>query len=247
MVFVMGRLWFAALAAVPLLAQSAGERGWQVLEAALKAAGGRERLAAVRDMSFDLQSRMATPMGEMNFTSKNRLVFPDTVRQDMTMPFGPMTIAFDSAEGWRKGPPGTEKIPPDQLRRTIAHLKNVNILFRPPQDAKTVRWLAVETLEGRACDVIEVSQAEAEPARLYVDRSNGEVVKRAYRVENSSGGMANVEEFLSDHRDVAGLRLSFKVREMRDGKFARESVTSNMQVNTGLKAADLLRDFRQAR
>ena len=186
-------------------------------------------------------------MGEMSFTSRNRMVFPDTVRQDMTMPFGQMTIAFNGSEGWRKGPPGLEKIPADQLRRTLAHLKNVNLLFRPPDDPKSVQWLAAEAVENRSCDVIEVRLPDSEPARLYVDRATGDVLKRAYRVENSSGGLAGVEEFFSDYRDVSGLRLSFKVRELRDGKFARESVTSNMKLNTGLKTGDLLQDLRSAR
>lgn len=240
----MRRLRLLVLAALPVLAQTPAERGWGVLETALKAAGGRAKLSAVRDMSFDLQSRMATPMGEMKFSSHNRMVFPETVRQDLAMPFGPMTIAFNGSQGWRKGPPGVEKISADQLRRTLAHLKNVNLLFRPPDDPKLVRWLAADAVEGRACDVIEIRQPEAEPLRLYVDRSTHEVLKRAYRVENSSGGMADVEEFFSDYRDVDGLHLSFQVREMRDGKFARESATSNMKLNTGLKAEDLLRDFR---
>jgi len=240
----MRRSWLLALTVMPLLSQSPAERGWSVLEAALKAAGGREKLSAVRDMSFDLQSRMASPMGEMSFTSRNRMVFPDIVRQDMAMPFGPMTIGFNSSEGWRKGPPGVEKLSADQLRRMLAHLKNVNVLFRPPEDRQSVKWLATEPVEGRACDVIEISQPDAVPLRLYVDRANGEVLKRTYRVENSTGGMADVEEFLSDYREVSGLRLSHKVREMRDGKFARESATSNMKVNTGLQPEELLKDFR---
>jgi len=240
----MRRLWLLALAAIPLLAQSPAERGWPVLEAALNAAGGREKLSAVRDMSFDLQSRMASPMGEMNFTSRNRMVFPDTVRQDLAVPSGPMTIGFNSTEGWRKGPQGVDKISADQLRRTLAHLKNVNVLFRPPEDRQLVKWLATEAVGGRACDVIEIRQSDAMPLRLYVDRANGEVLKRTYRVENATGGMADVEEFLSDYREVSGLRLSHKVREMRDGKFARESATSNMKLNTGLQPEELLKDFR---
>ena len=235
----MRRSWWLVLAALPLLSQSPAERGWSVLEAALKAAGGREKLSAVRDMSFDLQSRMASPMGEMSFTSHNRMVFPSTVRQDLAMPFGAVSIGFNGSEGWRKTPQGTEKISPDQLRRTLAHLKNVNVLFRPPEDRQAVKWLASEPVEGRACDVIEIRQSDATPVKLYVDSANGEVLKRTYRVENSTGGMADVEEFLSDYKEISGLRLSHKVREMRDGKFARESTTSNMKLNTGLKPEDL--------
>ena len=235
----MRRFLPAILSAIPLFAQSAEQRGWKVLEAALKSAGGREKLAAVRDMSFDLQSRLSTAAGEVSVSSKNQLIFPDTVRQDMSMPVGTLTIAFNSREGWQKGPQGVQKIPPDHLRRTLAHLARVNILFRPPAGPSGVRWVAAEPVEGHACDVIEITSL-GDPLRLWVDRGNGEVLKRAYRVENSLGGMANVEEFLSDYRDVDGLHLSFKVRELRDGKFARESATGTMRLNTSLKAGDVL-------
>jgi hypothetical protein len=231
------------LAAAALAAQTPREKGWSVLEAALQAAGGREKLAGVRDMAFELQSRMITPMGEMSFTSRNQLVFPNTVRQDFSMPFGAMTIAFNGTAGWRKGPPGIEKISAEQLRLSLAHLARVNLLFRPPSDPSTVRWDAQDAVNGRACDVIEITSL-GDPLRLWVDRANGEVLKRAYRVENSSGGRDEVEEYLSDYREVGGLRLSFQVREMRNSKFARESLTSNMRLNSGLKAADLLQGFQ---
>ena len=83
----------------------------------------------------------------MNVASRNQCVLPDTVRQDMTMPFGTLTIAFSSKEGWQKGPQGAQRVPPDQLRRTQTHLARVNLLFRPPSDPKSVRWVADETVE----------------------------------------------------------------------------------------------------
>jgi hypothetical protein len=162
------------------------------------------------------------------------------------MPFGTLTIAFNGKEGWQKGPQGTQKIPPDQLRRTLAHLARVNLLFRPPSDPSAVRWVAEEPVDSRTCDVIEITSL-GDPLRLWVDRAKGEVLKRAYRIENSSGAMSHVEEFLSDYRDVAGLHLSFKVRELRDGKFAREGVTGTLRLNTGLSADEVLQGFGPAR
>jgi hypothetical protein len=231
------------LGAAAAAAQEAGTRGWSVLERALQAAGGREKLSAVRDMSFELQSRMVTPLGEMNVASRNQFVFPDTVRQDMTLPAGRLTIAFSRSEGWQQGPQGVQKIPPDQLRRTLAHLARVNILFRPPSDPAKVRWVSNEAVDGRGCEVIEITSL-GDSLRLAVDRESGNVLKRAYRVEGSTGVMTEVEEFLSDFREVDGLRLAFKVREVRDGKLARESVTSNLRINTGIRAEELLREFQ---
>ena len=225
-------------------AESSGERGWTVLEAALQAAGGRQKLAAVKDMTFELQSHLVTPEGKFDVRSRNFLVLPDTVRQDMTLPFGEMTVAFNQSGGWRKGPKGVDPIPVEQLRLTLAHLARVNTLFKPPEDRATVRWLEAATVNGRTCDVIETTHLGGDPLRLFIDRENKNVIKRSYNIENPGGGHSQVEEMLSDFREVEGLRLSFKVQEIRNGKLARESTTHNLKINTGLKAQDLLREFK---
>lgn len=232
------------LLAAPLMAQqapkSAEQRGWQVLETALQAAGGRAKLAAVKDMSFELQSHVVTPQGAFDFPSRTRFVFPDTVRQDMKLPVGELNIAFNQSGGWRRGPQGTVHMPAAELKRAQEQLVRVNILFRPPEDRRAVRWIETATLEGRMCDVIELPGPNAEPLRLFVDRGTGDVIKRSYHTAAPEVGLAGVEEFLSDFREVDGLRLSFKVREMRNGQLARESVTKDMKINSGLKAEELL-------
>lgn len=222
-------------------AQKPEDRGWTVLEAALKAAGGRDKLAAVRDLSFELRSQAISPQGKFDIESKSLFVLPDTVRQESKMPFGQMVMAVDRLGGWRTGPQGTQPIPTAEVQRIQADLARANVLFRPPANRAAVRWVAAETVEDRACDVIEIANVSGSPLRLSVDRETGDVLKRSYRAEAPGGGAANVEEILSDYRQVGGLRQSFHLRVMRNGKLARESVTRDLKVNTGLKVDDLLR------
>ena len=236
-------LWLAAGTAV--LAQpvpeSPQERGWAVLEAALKAAGGREKLAAVKDMTFELQTHVVTPAGPLDLKSKSLFVLPDTVRQEIATPAGAAIIALDRWSGWRIGPGGRDEIPAAELQRTQAELARTNILFRAPADRSAVRWAGTDTVGERACDLIEIANVAGAPIRLCVDRQSGDVVKRSYRGPGPDGKPAAVEELLSDFRTVDGLRLYFRVRVLRDGKLARESVTSNMKINVGLKAEELLK------
>lgn len=223
-------------------AEEAPERGWRVLEAALKAAGGREKLAAVQDLWFELDSHVIAPQGEFDVRSVSRMVFPSTVRQDSRLPFGDVSLALDGTSGWMKGPQGATEIPAADLRRMQADLARGNVLFRPPADRAAVRWVGEESVTGRQCDVIEIANVGGEPMRLSADRETGHIIKRSYRAEApGGGGLANVEELVSDFREVDGLRLSFKVRVMRDGKLSRESVTRSMKVNTGLSAQELMR------
>ncbi|MBI3667813.1 MAG: hypothetical protein HY236_16545 [Acidobacteria bacterium] len=239
--FVILLVVFPRVARSQPVAESAGERGWKVLEAALKAAGGREKLAAIQDMSFDLDSHVVAPQGEFDIQSKSWFMAPSTVRQQSTLPLGEFVMALDSRTGWRKGPQGTAALPATEIQRIQADLARANILLHPPADRSAVRWVTTDKVEGRLCDVIEIADVAGKPLRLAVDRANGAVLKRSYRGEAPDGRPTNVEEFVSDYRQVDGLRMSFKVRVLRDGKLARESVTRDLQINTGLKAEELMR------
>ncbi len=234
-----------AIGAMIVMAQpvfeSPQERGWAVLEETLKAAGGREKLAAIRDISFDVQSKLPVQTGVLDLASKIRVVLPDTVRQDMSTQAGESTIALDRWRGWRRAPGGQDEIPADQLQRTQAEMARTYWMFRPPADRSSLRWVGTETVEGRACDVIEIANVAGAPLRLFVDRQTRDVLKRTYRAIAPDGKPADVEEFLSDYRVVDGLRWPFKIRVTRNGNPARETITKNMKINTGLKAEDLMR------
>ncbi|HYM10486.1 MAG TPA: hypothetical protein VEU62_07135 [Bryobacterales bacterium] len=238
----MSVAWLLLLTALPLPWRPAAQavpgqagKGWAALERALQAAGGRDKLAAVRDMSFDLQSRVVTPQGEFDIESKSQVILPGIVRQESRLPFGVVVMAFSSAGGWRKGLQGPEKLSAAELRIAQAELARANILFRPPSDPSAVSWAGEDSVDGRPCDAVEIANVGGGPLRLCVDRASGDVVKRSYRTD------ASVEEMASDFREVNGLRLSFRLRVIRDGKLARESVTQNLKINAGLKAEDLLR------
>ena len=236
----------SVLLTLPAVAQtpaaSPSERGWQVLEAALKAAGGREKLEAVQDLSFELQTRVLSPQGEFDVRSDSKFIFPGTARQNSEMPFGEVNLATDGKTGWMKGPKGLGDLPPEQVRQMQADLARANLLFRPPRDRSRVKWVAEETVDGKLCDVLEIDDVGGGPLRLSVDRRSGDVLKRAYRADApGGGGMTSVEEVLSDYRSVSGLRLSFRVRVMRDGKLARDSMTRQLRVNSGLDPQELLR------
>ena len=235
-------LFLAVSAAAQTAPANATERGWQVLEAGLKAAGGREKLEAVQDYSFELQSHVIAPQGDLDVRSENRFVFPSTFRLDSHTPFGEQNVAGDGKFGWTRAATGIVTLPPEELTRIAADLARSNVLFRPPRDRSRVKWVAEDTIDGKACDVIEISEVGGAPLRLSIERRSGDFVKRGYRADTPGArGVGSVEAFMSDYRTVGGLRLAFRVRVMLDGKLVRESVTEQFQINSGLDPQELLR------
>ena len=235
-----GLLFCAVVPGAQATPETPEARGWKVLERALKAAGGRDLLAAVKDLSRELQTHVILPQGDFDVPSKISVILPDTARQESTLPVGTTTAALSRSGGWMKRPGGVSKIPDAELGRMLADLDREYILFHPPADRSAVRWLRDETVDSRPCDLIELAKVSGTPLLLAVDRQTGQVVRKSYRAEAPGGAVSDVEEFHSDFRAVEGRTFAFKVRVMRDGKLARESVTRSLKINTGLQAQELL-------
>ena len=103
-----------------------------------------------------------------------------------------------------------------------------------------MRFLREEVVDGRETEVIELNDVGDMPLRLFVDTESQDVVKKMF-VGDTPSGMAQVEEFLSDFRNVGGYRFPLTKRVLRNGALAVESTISNMKVNVGLQREVLLR------
>jgi hypothetical protein len=67
------------------------------------------------------------------------------------------------------------------------------------------------------------------PIRLAFDQQTGALLSIKYR-----DGALEAEDQLSDWRDVAGLKLPFRLTALRKGKTYALQTTSRIQINTHL-------------
>ena len=78
------------------------------------------------------------------------------------------------------------------------------------------------------------------PLRLFVDSETFDVIKKMF-VGDTPTGLAQVEEFYSDFRDVGGYRFPLSKRVMRNGELGVETTITNMRINVGLRREAVLR------
>ncbi len=83
--------------------------------------------------------------------------------------------------------------------------------------------------------MIQINDVGGTPLRLYVATDSADVLKKVFVGDIPGGGMAQTEEVFG------GFRWYTEKIVLRNGNEAKRSVTSNLQVNTGLKAEELLR------
>ncbi len=213
----------AGAAAAAPASPEAIAKGRAVIEAALKARGGREALEAVKSVKVKGKGMRITPMGPVPVQVVQLLAFPDRVRIDMMM--GPMMVTYgsDGKKAWVKAPQGVMDLSESEgrdIRDQVAKDEIRMLLALAAVDAKPAHLGA----EGEM-DVIDAGEG----VKLYFDKE-GRLVQRTEK--NPAGETAR--STWSDFRAVAGVQFPFAGKSFTDanetGNFTFDSIEVNVEV-----------------
>jgi zinc protease len=206
----------------------------QLLARAQQAAGGPDKLEAVKDATESADLKLAAPnAGGMVIHETIRWIAPTHYRQATELPSGKIEIYSDGQTGWISTPRGSGALTGPFLKQAQGDL------FR-----QYFRLLLSDRLAGRTVSAIddntvEISDEGGEVARVAFDPATGLPHSIRYESTAVQGPPAAVEEILSDFRDTGGVKVPYHVVIMQGGsKFADMSV-AKFQVNSGLTVAEL--------
>lgn len=228
----------AAAAAPGPATPAAVERGRAVLAAAQKAAGGLERLRAIKDISLVTAGKVSTPQGEMAITGREVFVIPNAMRSEMTLPFGTMVSFYDGKTGWMQTPQGVRDLP-EAMKKTVHGqlIRNTLNLLRA-EGGYNVRFEKREKVGDADADVVVLSK-DGETVRLFVDAATGNLLKKTYRASSFAGGTADFEEIYSDYRQVSGVRVPLRTVINQNGEKFLEATVSEVRFNSVADPAEL--------
>ncbi len=212
------------------------EKGRAVLAKALDAAGGAERLRAVKDVT----KKGTLAMGSMSIQQTTQIIVPDVFRQENRMPFGAMTVFFQGDSGWMNSPQGQRAMPAPQVKewRSALFRTRETLLLSAGQTGRTVNFVQQDEVAGNAAEVIEISSTDTGSIRLWVDSESGGVLKSVHQ-GSAGGGPAEIEQVYSDYREVGGIRVPFKTQVNQDGKEVGALTLTEVIYNSGLDAETL--------
>ena len=227
----------AFLVAFPLLAeQDARERGWEIYQQARAAAGAGE---ALHDYSYEQIATIERDGNVFNVVSRVQTISGKAQRLEVDSQGGVVTMLVNGDEGWRGSAAGKQPLPPEAITLQRKEDARITALLGPEADPDSVRFREETQVEGRPADVIELADVGGTPLRLFIDRETKNVLKRMYVGDAPNGMMAQVEEFLSDYRQVEGYRWPHAKRVVRNGEQASKSTVKNVRLNQGLTVEQL--------
>ncbi len=203
--------------------------GKELLDKALAFMGGQSKLASVRDFTETDTNQMESPQGSLTVSSSVSAVLPSTFRQQQEQ--GPMkfVIAFNAGSGWVQSPRGQQDLPDQALKQIRNEADHQLLVLMAHLSKDPGRPIALTN--GK----VQVSSASGQLVTLTIEPS-GQVQSLTYSLK----GNETAETYL-DWRDVNGLKLPFKTEVSQSGKTSQVSQASEIKVNTGLNAEDLIK------
>ena len=196
------------------------KKGKDLLTEAVEALGGLSAFKAVANMKSEAKITIIMPQGgTMEATVKEITVYPDKNRSEITMPFGQMVQVLSGDQAWATGPQGTQDLDEsgkEDMKKSL--FRDMVLLFQRSQDdALTVQALGETDVEGTMTEGILVKDEEGNSVKMYLDSETFLVVKREYQ-GSTMRGVASMEEFLSDYREVDGIKVPFRLDVKADGE-----------------------------
>jgi predicted Zn-dependent peptidase len=213
-------------------------RGRQILLRAQQAAGGADKLAAVKDYTEVEELVLAPENGGIKVVQTDRWIAPTTFRQDSVLPAGKISAYSDGRGGWIAMPQGSGPLGGAQLKQVQGDLFRLyfRLLLSDQIAGRTVNALDSTLLD---IGMVEISDPAGQAATLECDVRTGLPRRLRYDLPQATGAPVRVTEEFDDFRDVGGVKIPHKITIAHGGrKFADVTVT-DCKVNAGLQIREL--------
>jgi len=216
---------------VPTLTAEEGAKAVALLDRAIAAKGGLDKLRGMRTIVARQTVSTRTANGPAQFETTNYIQYPDRMRIETRIPDGINVQAYDGAQSWSKDQRGVHEQPDTVARQVRLSLRrDVVALLLAAKDAKlTPRILPdVKNDAGHLDHVLELSAPDLNPILIYVDPESGLIDKLAFVDDAPTRPL--VEERFADYREVDGIQIAFQATR-KVGTQTVERRVSDLKIN----------------
>jgi outer membrane lipoprotein-sorting protein len=221
-------------------AASAGQGAGQaerVLQHAIRAKGGIERLRSIRTIRATGTMTVATGGEPMKVGMTTYVEYPGRFRLDAVLPGGEVTQVYADGRAWTKDPSGVRVLEGAALEglRASASRDTLLLLLAAAAGRLNVRLTQPQGEGLPDTDNLELSDDGVTRAVLFVNRTTAMITGEQYIVEQPGAiGKVPTEEMYSDYRDVDGVQIAFRTVVHRGEAVIVERTLSQVSLNLPL-------------
>jgi hypothetical protein len=192
-----------------------------VLDKAINALGGAEKLGKVKAFSWKGKGTITLNGNENDFTSQVTIKGLDQYRREFGNDQFNAVVVVDGAKGWRKFGDNSNELEGDALanEKRAVYLNVIPITLVPLngngfkfEDAEE------EKVADKPAKVLKVTGPDGKDFKLYLDKESGLPVKLVAKVLSFQGDEYTSETTYADYKDFGGIKKATKFEIKRDGE-----------------------------
>jgi hypothetical protein len=234
---LLGSVLLAAL--VPVLAgpvRGADDKDKDVqavLDKAIKALGGAEKLGAIKAFTFKGKGKISFDDNDNEFTVATTTQGLDHTRSEFEGEFMGNKVkgvtVLNGDKGWRRfGDMGMEMDKDgvaNEKRNLYLQVVPVTLVALKGKDFK-VKAAGDEKVGDKPAVVLEITGPDGKTFKLFFDKESGLPVKQVAKVVGFTGDEFTQETTFGDYKELGGIKKATKVEAKRDGKkFISQEIT----------------------
>jgi zinc protease len=215
-----------------------GATARRLLDRAIAAKGGLEKLRAIKRLTVKTTTSMAAPSGRVQAEATTYLEYPNHVRVETRLPDLLTVQVYDGEHAWVRDPQGVHEVPEPFVRDLQTSLRRDAIALLLAADQGTISARALpETKDdsGNVLQPLELSGTGLEPVILYINPTTSLIAKQSYVA--GGAGQPLIEEIFSDYRLVDGVQVAYAATVRRGGQQMLERHVNQIDINSPFDSA----------
>lgn len=206
-------------------------QGKAILEKAIQAMGGSDKIKAVKSYAF--KGDMVTQ--GMTMAAEGIIVYPDRIKFTINTPGGQVVMKISGGKGIAQAPQGSFPLPETQVKPMLENILRDPIYVCQNLDKYQVQYVGEKKFAD--LDTADLLISGPITCHYFVDKKSFQVVGCQYQGVTQSGPAA-MEDTYADFRMVDGILFSFKTMGKADGKPASEMNLEEVKLNVAVSEAD---------
>jgi hypothetical protein len=196
-----------------------------VIDKAIKAAGGEEKLSKARVLTWTVKGKISINGNEGQITGHTTTEGLDHYRAEFEADFNGNTVkgvvVLNGDKGWRQAGEETTELDAGLLanEKRSAYIQLATTLLVPLKGKGfKIESAADEKVGDKLVSVVKATGPDGKDFTLYFDRESGLPVKLVARMIGREGDEFTQESIYSDYKDFEGIKKATKVETKRDGE-----------------------------
>ena len=203
----------------------------EIINAAVAAHGGLEKLEAVKSLVMESHSFEHFPDGSMQDEGKTKTYFyANRFRSEWNDRNRKGAMLFDGETLYMIADGEVKRLPLEEGKSYVDFFKDslsrepIWLLPKLLKDDVPVQYLGTEEVKGVPASILLVKQPSGKKLKVFISEETHYVVQFGYDLEIGGGGTENVVVFFDDYQDVDGIKIPYH-RATKNGEYRQVLIT----------------------